>query len=103
MTVFLQSNRLFFQLRARNVPPSGARSAYAVWFTGPGTRARRLGYTDPVGADGALGIQGPSDTDMERFPRLYASYAHVVVSRETDTDARRPAQPILRGPLPKGR
>jgi hypothetical protein len=103
MTVFLQSNRLFFQLRARNVPPSGSRTAYAVWFTGPGTRARRLGFTDPVGADGTLGIQGPSDKDLATFPRLYADYAFVVVSRETDTSAARPADPILRGPLPKGR
>jgi hypothetical protein len=116
MTVFLQSNRLFFQLRARNVPPSGSRTAYAVWFTGPGTRARRLGFTDPVGAErtfgppgpsdktpGTLGIQGPSDKDLATFPRLYADYAFVVVSRETDTSAARPADPILRGPLPKGR
>jgi hypothetical protein len=103
MTVFLQSNRLFFQLRARNVPPSGSRTAYAVWFTGPGTRARRLGFTDPSYPNGTLGIQGPSDKDLATFPRLYADYAFVVVSRETDTSAARPADPILRGPLPKGR
>jgi hypothetical protein len=103
MTVFLQDARLLFQLQARNVPPSGRRSAYAVWFTGPGSRARRLGYTDPVGADGRLGIQGPSDSDLETFPRLYATYAYVVVSRETDSTAQRPADPVLRGLLPKGR
>jgi len=64
---------------------------------------RRLGYTDPVGADGRLGIQGPSDSDLETFPRLYATYAYVVVSRETDSTAQRPADPVLRGLLPKGR
>ncbi|HWT25501.1 MAG TPA: hypothetical protein VN213_18500, partial [Solirubrobacteraceae bacterium] len=103
MTVFLQDDRLLFQLQARNVPPTGARTAYAVWFTAPGKRARRLGYTDPVGADGALGIQGPSDKDIAAFPGLYASYTHVVVSRETTTEATRPAGPVLRGVLPNGR
>jgi hypothetical protein len=103
MTVFIQDRQLLFALRARNMPPTGDRAAYAVWFTGPGTRARRLGYTDPVGADRVLAIQGPSDTDLAAFPRLYADYAHVVVSRETDTAARRPARPVLRGPLPRGR
>jgi len=103
MTVFLQNKRLLFQLRARNVPPNGKRSAYAVWFTGPGARARRLGYTNPVGADGRLGIQGPSDKDLEVFPRLYATYTYVVVSRETERNAPRPAEPVLRGLLPAGR
>jgi hypothetical protein len=103
MTVFLQDGRLLFQIQAQDVPPSGSEAAYAVWFTGPGTRARRLGYTDPVGQDGALGIQGPSDADLDDFPRLYATYAHVVVSRETDDGARRPGRPVLRGPLPRGR
>ena len=103
MLVFVQDNQLLFQLRARNVPPNGRRSAYAVWFTGPGGRARRLGYTDPVGKNGRLGIQGPSDADLGIFPQLYANYAEVVVSRETNAAARRPANPVLRGQLPKGR
>jgi hypothetical protein len=102
MTVFLQEGRLLFQLMAEGLRPSGG-AAYAVWFTGPGSRARRLGFTDAVGRDGALGIQGPSDTDLEAFPRLYASYTAVVVSRETDASAPRPGDPVLRGPLPRGR
>ena len=103
MTVFLQDDRLLFQIQAQDVPPSGGRAAYAVWLTGPGTRARRLGYTDPVGQDGALGIQGPGDADLDAFPRWFATYTHVVVSRETDDGARRPGGPVLRGPLPRGR
>lgn len=54
MTVFLQDGQLLFALEARAVPPSGAGSAYGVWLTGPGDRARRLGLTNPVGADGQL-------------------------------------------------
>jgi Anti-sigma-K factor rskA/Sigma-70, region 4 len=103
MTVFLQDERLLFALEAQGVPQSSAGAAYAVWFTGPGDKARRLGFTNPVGADGRLGIQGPSDKDLEDFPRLYATYARVVVSQETSEDARRPSGVILGGKLPKGR
>ena len=104
MTVFLQEGRLLFALEAQDVPPSGRRAAYGVWFTGPGDKARRLGFTNPVGADGQLGIQGPSDKDVAAFPKLYATYARVVVSQETSEDARRPSgKVILSGRLPKGR
>ena len=69
MTVYLQDGQLLFALEARNVPPSGARAAYAVWFTGPGGKAHRLGFTNPVGEDGQLGIQGPSEKDARRLPQ----------------------------------
>jgi hypothetical protein len=103
MTVFLQDGRLLFALEAQGVPPSGERAAYAVWFTGSGGKARRLGFTNPVGADGRLGIQGPSEKDLEDFPRLYASYEKVVVSHETTENAKRPSRIVLSGRLPKGR
>ncbi len=103
MTVFLQDGSLLFALEAQNVPPSGNRAAYAVWFTGPGGKARRLGFTNPVGEDGRLGIQGPSEKDTEDFPKLYASYEKVVVSRETTESAKRPGPLLLSGKLPKGR
>jgi hypothetical protein len=67
MTVFLQDGRLLFALEAQDVPPSGERAADAVWFTGSGGKARRLGFTNPVGADGRLAIQGPSERDLEDF------------------------------------
>ena len=103
MTVFLQDGKLLFALEAQGVPQSSEGAAYAVWFTGPGDKARRLGFTNPVGADGRLGIQGPSDKDLEDFPKLYATYARVVVSQETSEDATRPSTVILGGKLPKGR
>lgn len=103
MTVFLENGRLLFALQAQGVPQSGQGAAYAVWFTGPGDKARRLGFTNPVGADGQLGIQGPSEKDVEAFPKLYATYANVVVSQETTEDAKRPSKVILSGKLPKGR
>jgi hypothetical protein len=103
MTIFLQDGKLLFALEAQGVPRSGTGAAYAVWFTGPGDKARRLGFTNPVGEDGRLGIQGPSERDLEGFPKLYGTYARVVVSQETSEDARRPSRVILGGRLPKGR
>jgi Sigma-70, region 4 len=102
MSLYLQDGQLLFALAAQDVPPSGDRSSYAVWFTGPGAKARRLGFTNPVGADGRLGIQGPSDKDLAAFPKLYATYERVVVSEETREDARRPGNIVLSGRLPKG-
>ena len=83
--------------------PGHDQSAYAVWFTGPGDRAHRLGFTSPVGADGRLEIQGPSASDADAFARQYASYANVVVSRETTQDSPRPGPVVLAGKLPRGR
>jgi len=103
MTLFLQDGQLLFALEAQDVPPSGRRGAYAVWFVGPGDKARRLGFTNPVGNDGRLGIQGPSEKDLEQFPQLYATHERVVVSRESSEDAKRPTRIILSGELPKGR
>ena len=103
MTLYLQEGQLLFALEARNVPPSGPRAAYAVWFTGPGAKARRLGFTNPVGDDGRLGIQGPGEKDLEAFPQLYATHERVVVSEETDENAKRPGKVILSGKLPQGR
>ena len=103
MTVYLQDGQLLFALEAQDVPPSRQGAAYAVWFVGPGDKARRLGFTNPVGDDGQLGIQGPSQKDLKEFPKLYATHERVVVSQETTEDAKRPSRVILSGKLPKGR
>jgi hypothetical protein len=103
MTLYLQERQLLFALEAQDVPPSKPSAAYAVWFTGPGAKARRLGFTNPVGANGQLGIQGPSDKDLDAFPKLYATHERVIVSEETNENARRPGNVILSGKLPKGR
>jgi Sigma-70, region 4 len=102
LSLYLEQGQLLFALEAQDVPPSAPRASYAVWFTGPGGKARRLGFTNPVGADGRLGIQGPSDNDLAAFPKLYATHERVVVSEETSEDARRPGKVILSGRLPKG-
>jgi hypothetical protein len=103
MTVYLQGEQLLFALQGENLPPSSDNAAYAVWLTGPGAKARRLGFTDPVGEDGKLGIQGPSEKDLADFPKMYATYANVVVSQESTEDAKRPSRIVLTGKLPQGR
>jgi len=103
MALFIQDKQLLFALEAQDVPPSSEGSAYAVWVTAKGKPARRLGFTDPVGTDGRLGIQGPSEDDLKAFPKLYATYERVVVSRETTDSAKRPGSVILTGKLPQGR
>jgi Sigma-70, region 4/Anti-sigma-K factor rskA, C-terminal len=103
MTVYLQDGQLLFGLVATDVPPNTADTAYAVWFTGPGDRAVRLGFTNPVGSDGQLGIQGPSDDDKAAFPKQFATYDRVVVSEETTQDSDRPGKVVLAGRLPRGR
>jgi hypothetical protein len=103
MTVYLQGEQLLFALQGEDLPASTDNAAYAVWLTGPGDKARRLGFTNPVGTDGKLGIQGPSEKDVANFPRMYATYANVVVSQESTADAKRPSRIVLTGKLPKGR
>jgi hypothetical protein len=103
MTVYLQGEQLLFALQGQNLPPSSEQAAYAVWLTGPGDKARRLGFTNPVGEDGALGIQGPSEKDLQAFPKLYATYERVVVSQESTEDTKRPTTIVLAGRLPAGR
>ena len=103
MTVYLQGEQLQFALQGQNLPPSSQDSSYAVWLTGPGGKARRLGFTNPVGEDGKLGIQGPSEKDLAEFPKLYATYANVVVSQERSEDTQRPTNVVLTGKLPQGR
>ncbi len=103
MTVYLQDEQLLFALQGEKLPPSSEQAAYAVWLTGPGGKARRLGFTNPVGKDGVLGIQGPSEKDLAKFPQLYATYENVVVSQERTEDAERPTTVVLAGKLPAGR
>jgi hypothetical protein len=102
MTLFLQGQQLGFQIEAQDVPPNTSKDLYAVWFTGPGNQATRLGFAQPVAKDGALGLVGPEAKQASQFPRQLANHKRVVVSRETTADAKQPGTVILRGSLPGG-
>jgi hypothetical protein len=90
-----------FAIAAENVPPNSGRETYAVWFTRDGGDARRLGFAQTqVGEDGVLTTGGPQQGDEDRFPRWFASYDKVLVTRETDANGRRPGTVVLEGTLP---
>ena len=92
-----------FAIAAQNVPPNEGREVYAVWLTREGERPRRLGFAQtPVGEDGILTTGGPQQGDEDEFPQWFATYEKILITRETDAEARRPGQAVLEGTLPAG-
>src|SRR3954468_10689890 len=55
MTLYTAQNQLAFTLQGANVPKNKSNEAYAVWFTTPGGGSQRLGFAQPVTANGQLG------------------------------------------------
>ena len=100
MRLYTAQQQLAFTLEGTNVPPNRANEAYAVWFTSPGGGAQRLGFAQPVGANGQLGTTGPRTEDLDKFPRWLATFKQVVVSRESDGKAKKPGPVVLVGTLP---
>ena len=92
-----------FAIAAENVPPNQDREVYAVWFTREGGTPRRLGFTQaPVREDGILTTGGPQKGDADDFPKWFATYDKVLVTRETDAKAKTPGPAVLEGTLPNG-
>ena len=84
------------------MPPNTNRDSYAVWFTKAGSKPRRLGFSKvPVGDDGVLTTGGPQKGDEDAFPRWFATYEKVLVTRETGKTAK-PGKIVLQGTLPAG-
>jgi len=102
MRLYTAQGQLAFTLAGTGVPPNRSNEAYAVWFTTPGGGSQRLGFAQPVGANGQLGTTGPRTEDLDKFPRWLARYKQVVVSRERNGNARTPGPIVLRGNLPSG-
>lgn len=100
MTLYTAQNQLAFTLQGANVPENKRNEAYAVWFTTPGGGSQRLGFAQPVTANGQLGTTGPRTADLDKFPRWLAKYKQVVVSRERNGSAKTPGPVVLRGALP---
>jgi hypothetical protein len=92
-----------FAIAAQNVPPNENGEVYAVWFTREGGRPRRLGFAQtPVGEEGILTTGGPQQGDEDQFPRWFATYDKILITRETSAQARRPGSAVLEGTLPAG-
>ena len=90
MTLYASQGQLAFTLEGTGVPQNRSNEAYAVWFTTPGGGSQRLGFAQPVGANGQLGTTGPRTEDLDKFPRWLARYKQVVVSRERDRQREAP-------------
>jgi hypothetical protein len=92
-----------FAIAAQNVPANKGREVYAVWFTRSGAKPVRLGFAQSqVGNDGVLTTGGPQKRDLQKFPRWFATYSKVLVTRETDAKATKPGPAVLQGTLPGG-
>jgi len=92
-----------FAIAAQNVPPNEGREVYAVWLTREGGRPRRLGFAQtPVAEDGILTTGGPQQGQEDEFPQWFATYEKILVTRETNAQARRPGPAVLEGTLPAG-
>jgi hypothetical protein len=92
-----------FAIAAQNVPPNQGREVYAVWFTRSGVKPVRLGFAqNQVGNDGVLTTGGPQKRDQKSFPRWFATYSKVLITRETNAKATKPGPAVLEGTLPNG-
>ena len=92
-----------FAIAAQEVPANKGREVYAVWFTRDGATPRRLGFAQSqVTKEGVLTTGGPQQGDEDEFPRWFATYEKVLVTRETDAKAKRPGPAVLEGTLPAG-
>ena len=95
--------RVQFALAAQNVPANKNNEVYAVWFTRSGVKPIRLGFAQAqVGSDGVLTTAGPQKGDETKFPRWFATYDKVLVTRETSANAAKPGPAVLEGTLPNG-
>jgi hypothetical protein len=92
-----------FAIAAQGVPANKGREVYAVWFTRDGGAPRRLGFAQSqVTKQGVLTTGGPQKGDEDEFPRWFATYDKVLVTRETDAKANQPGPAVLEGTLPAG-
>jgi hypothetical protein len=90
-----------FAIAAENVPANKGREVYAVWFTQSGGTPRRLGFAQAqVGKDGVLTTGGPQKGDETAFPKWFATYDKILITRETNARATKPGPAVLEGTLP---
>ena len=104
MTVFLQDGQLLFALEAQDVPPSSDGRRTRSGSPAPGDRARRLGFTNPVGDGRPARDPGPG---RERHRQVPEALRHLRARRRVEGDdrgreapgPRRPHRQAAPGPL----
>jgi hypothetical protein len=103
MRLISANGNVQFAIAAQNVPANKGREVYAVWFTRSGVKPVRLGFAqNQVGNDGVLTTGGPQKRDEKQFPRWFATYSKVLITRETNAKTTQPGPAVLEGTLPGG-
>jgi hypothetical protein len=101
LALYLQGEQqLVFALQVQGTPPTPKGTKYALWLSGPGTRAKWIGDVPDVGKDGVLQVQGPR-ADDKTFTQDIGSYRQVLVTRQTGSGRKRPGATLVRGDVPR--
>jgi hypothetical protein len=91
-----------FAIGAQGLPDNKKGEFYAVWFTKRDGSARLLGFPQTQVTNGTLTVGGPGKADMNAFPRWFATYDNVLITRETQARPKKPGPVLLQGTLPHG-
>ena len=101
LALYLQGEQeLLFALQVQDMPPTPKGTKYALWLSGPGTRAKWIGDVPNVGKDGVLQVQGPR-ADDKTFTRDIGAYRQILISRQTGSARKRPGPALVRGDVPR--
>jgi hypothetical protein len=92
-----------FAIGAQNLPNNKKGESYAVWFTRADGAPRLLGFPQAQVTEGVLTVGGPRPGDESKFPRWFAGYDKVLITRETEAKPKEPGAAVLEGTLPSGR
>src|SRR3954471_14573211 len=95
LTLVRQGAETDLLFQGEGPPPNQAGDVYALWVTGPGGRAARLGFMPRVGKSGKTRFPGalPSNVDLSRYDTM-------LMTRETTASPTQPGAVVLRGKLP---
>jgi hypothetical protein len=91
-----------FAIGAQNLPNNKKGESYAVWFTRADGAPRLLGFPQAQVTEGVLTVGGPRPADEDEFPRWFAGYDKVLITRETEAKPTEPGAAVLEGTLPSG-
>jgi Sigma-70, region 4 len=97
-----QNGDVQFAIGAQGLPDNKKGEFYAVWFTKKDGSARLLGFPQTQVTNGTLTVGGPGKADTKAFPRWFATYDDVLITRETKARPSRPGPAVLQGTLPHG-
>ena len=99
--LYLQGQQqLVFALQVQDMPATPKGSKYALWLSGPGSRAKWIGDVPDVGKDGVLQVQGPR-ADDKTFTQDIGSYRQVLITQNKGSGRKRPGTVLVRGDVPR--